>query len=649
MTEVDYLEMIRQLPDVDPAIGEEPRSYGRRGESMILWRSVLGLVVVASLVVGCGGSGEELSRVDAGVTDLGSDDAGRGDSGVGDTVTGDGGKAETEDEGDAGFGHGEEQTVTFVPAPVPELNTTPGPDDAPVYLFLYMHTEDHINHELSEERYVRIVPVLAETAAAAPDAGLVWTIMFQGADARTVAERNGETGVADMLKKHASDGIIEFGYHAYHDPTYFNRPQLSFTADTLWEELVTGLLSWVSCEKNPLQGGCVAETGGGVMAILDNFGPVDAVSGLYTFKAASIEGGAGRHAVWKHLPKRLVGFAFPDHGPADDAEDYLTNLGNLMEILTPSIDTSGAVLWIDNVIKLNDGNPVQNIGTVVMKEGVADAKDKLFALDRTRPHIFNVHMGDKYLYTGQGTSPTKWAYANPDNPELPPEYLLTPEISEERYQDTFKTLQWLANEFVAANPGSRFVRAQEIIELVAPPEYWTVTADTLDVLARWALLNWDGAPPNWVSDGEEFYSIRDLFVLLVLSFGGGFPDSQQLPMAYGPHADSAASVAEVTVSAQSVVEVAADLAPLFAPSADWELTPSCIVAAEYELGGVKLSAAQFLYAMATVYASIAAGAPVTEVTVPATASMPETLEILDKLGCPACQGSSWSLKPARIR
>jgi hypothetical protein len=33
-------------------------------------------------------------------------------------------------------------------------------DGAPSYLFLFTHTEDHINHELSEERYLRIGPMI---------------------------------------------------------------------------------------------------------------------------------------------------------------------------------------------------------------------------------------------------------------------------------------------------------------------------------------------------------------------------------------------------------------------------------------------------------------------------------------------------------
>ncbi|HEY5625593.1 MAG TPA: hypothetical protein VIT93_03790 [Dehalococcoidia bacterium] len=83
---------------------------------------------------------------------------------------------------------------------------------APSYLFLFTHTEDQFNHDLSEERYWRLGSVMEEIAADYPDLGMTWTIEFQGADAETVLNRNSETGLADYLLSLKDRGLVEFGY-----------------------------------------------------------------------------------------------------------------------------------------------------------------------------------------------------------------------------------------------------------------------------------------------------------------------------------------------------------------------------------------------------------------------------------------------------
>ena len=119
---------------------------------------------------------------------------------------------------------GLERNSDFIPAPVPLLAASAPAQDQPLYVYLFTHTEDPFNHELSEERYLRFVPEVEARATADPEAHLNWTIMFQGSDAQTVAERNPQTGVVDLLRAANQAGVVDFGYHAHHDPTYRNRP-----------------------------------------------------------------------------------------------------------------------------------------------------------------------------------------------------------------------------------------------------------------------------------------------------------------------------------------------------------------------------------------------------------------------------------------
>lgn len=543
----------------------------------------------------------------------------------------------------------------FVPAPVPPLQDAPR-QQAPLYFYLFTHTEDPFNHDLSEERYIRFVPEIEARAASHPDVGLVWTIEFQGTDAYAVAQRNPQTGVLDLLRQAYNQGVVQFGYHAHHDATYNNRPQNGFTDTTPWEDLVNGMLEWVRCFREVTTGNCLSPTGGGIEYVNEYFGPVQVVSGDFMVSDMAYEGGPATHAVKAILPDRLLSFGYPDHGPFA-AGARRDKVAELMRRLTPTHETSSTVFWADNVIKMTGGSPIDGTRGIDPLRGPGYAQQMLSGLDRSRPNLVLTGIASKFLYTQQkgqsNTSPTIYGYAHPDAPQLPPEYLNPPEVKEQLYQNSLQTLDYLLDEVLPANPGARFVDSAEVIQMVAPPDYWNVSPAQLDVLARWALLNWTDRPPDWVSDGTDFYSLRDLFALLTQAFGAGAnpgsgPDLR-LPLAYGPLQAVDASQ-EVVLSRDEIVALARQLAPNFAPGQPWQVTPNAMVQPSYQTSAGTITAAQLLYGMALVYAADYAGTPVASVTLPATQAMPVTYDLLKEIGCLAtCSGTAWSFKPARLR
>ncbi len=538
--------------------------------------------------------------------------------------------------------------IDFVPEPLPELVTETDRDDAPIYIFLFTHTEDHINHELSEERYLRLAPMLEELAADNPEAHLVWNLELQGADARTVAERNSETHIVDMLREHARNGLIHFGYHAHHDPTYVNRPQNDLVETSSWLEVVEAIDEWVSCAKDPLRGGCIAETGGGITAITEHFGPVELVTGLSVGRGlGQYESRGAHHAVARYLPDRLLGFCFPDHGPTDRYPDYQEEIGALMNTLSPSIDTSRTVLWMDDTIRINDGDPANGNSFGAIHRNIRLLGEFVENIDRSRPHVYNAFIGSKYIYTASGTSPTIWAYSHPDDPELPPEQLNDRREIEQSYENTLTALTYLIDEVFAGNPGSRFVGPDELIELVAPSDYWDVTDDQLDVIARWVILSWTDGPPPFVSDGVDFYSLRDAIGLLASALSSDFPDHVALQLFHGPLTEEPGA-GECSLPASEILDVAADVFALLEPDTEWQETPRNILPSSFETSAGSLNAAQLLYAMAMVYASTHAGTPLEEIDVPTGRAVPETYSVLQDYGCLACTDTAWSLKPARI-
>ncbi len=539
---------------------------------------------------------------------------------------------------------------SFTPAPIPDLKGGSS-GQQPLYFFLFTHTEDPFNHELNEERYMRLVPEVQARAASHPQAHLVWTIQFQGSDAQTVAERNPQTGVLDRLRAAHQAGVVEFGYHAHHDPTYNNRPQNSFTETTPWEDLVNGMVDWLGCVKDVNKGGCIQPTGGGISVVQDYFGPVQVVSGSYLQADTAYEGDPASHAALKLLPGRILGFGFPDHGPFAQPE-IRAAAGTLMERLTPTNETSATIFWADNVIKISDGSPLENASSIDTLKGAKVAATTLAQYDLSRPNIVLTGFASKYIYTRTGTSPTIHGYAHPEAPQLPTESLNSPKDQALNYQKTLQTLDYLLDEVLPAHPESRFVNSADIIQMVAPPDYWDINPSQLDVMARWALHNWTNRPPDWVSNGVDFFSLRDLFALLTLALGEGTTTGDgmwQLPVAYGPLSPVDANAA-VTLSRDEIVALATQLAPNFSPNQPWQVTPKAMIQPIYPTSTSDITAAQLLYGMAVVYAADAAGTPVNAVTLPATQAMPVTYDLLRQIGCVnTCSGTAWSFKPARIR
>jgi hypothetical protein len=531
-------------------------------------------------------------------------------------------------------------------APVKGLVTASSTTKATVYFFLFTHTEDHINHQLSEDRYLKLAPVVASLAGQSPDAHLVWTIMLMGADAKTISDRTklGQSTVATLLKTHAAQGVIQFGYHAFHDPTYTNRPQNSLTNGASWQDEVGALDQWISCEKDPLYGGCVKDSGGGIEAIQNNFGSVKIVSGAYPFSDGVFETDSGFHTIAKHEPTRQVGFGFSDHGPGLDK----TKVQQLLSLMAPSVETSPSVFWMNNAIRINDSGLTPGVSTLDLKQGKSYVETSLKGVDRSRPHLFNVGFASKYLYTKSGTSPTKWAYANPTSPELPLSQQNSASQTQKLYDDTSAALSYLALDFVKANSGSRFVSSDDVVAAIAPSAYWTVNKATLDALARWIVQKWNGRPPNYASDGVDFYSLRDSFTLLAKALGESeLPISTQLTAAYGPRTSESGAGA-VALSATEIRSLAKNLAQKYV-SESWASTPTAQLEGSVQTSAGSINTAQLLYAMALCYAKTYAKHAFSTVQVPASEAMPETYQLLKDLGSARPEGDAWSLKPARIR
>lgn len=537
----------------------------------------------------------------------------------------------------------EELTIATDELPAaPTIRTTstpPSGSEYPTYFFLFTHTEDHINHTLSEERYTRIGPMLETLQEAYPSEDITWTIEFQGADAQTVAERDSMTGTATYLRSLAAQGLVEFGYHAHHDPTYLNRPQKKLNSTSTWQQVYDALFSWVSCEKDPLKGGCVAPTGGGLMVVQEYFGPVQIVTGVGAGEGAQIERSAGAEAIRSLAPDRLVGFGFPDHGATRKDAGYIEARDALMRLLSPADDTTSTTFWMDNTIRINDGVPLEGLQSITLRDGAAAVQADLQQLDSSHVNIINTGVADKFLYAASQSSPTVWAYAHPTNPELSGDQLLTAVQKEKGYVNTQAALEYLLGTYLSDDRSeSGFVSADQVADLVTSDDFWEVDAEELQSIAAWIVQNWNGEPPVYTYDGRNYYSLTDSFALLVNAIGGRSSEGV-VSRWYGPWALPETKASSVAIEAQDLIV----FAQMFGDGPEVE--------AAYSVGEETLSAGQLLYAMAYQYllqSEKEFDGQWNTILIPATTSLSDSYSLLEDLGCIGCADTSWSLKPARF-
>lgn len=526
--------------------------------------------------------------------------------------------------------YGENERVVILNAP--ELQNVNYSGDAPLYLYTFTHTEDHINHELSEERYWRIGEIV-ENLIDQYKIPFTWTIQFQGADANTVAERNDETGLLDYLLSMNKSGYIEFGYHGHHDPTYNNRPHKNLGTGFTFDDMYEALYEWMTCKKDGLRGGCIATTGGGIDGILKHFGQVEVVSGIGSGTGLLVERGAASLAINELLPGRLLGFGFPDHGATLKNDNYTDARDELLEIMTPTNDTSSSILWFDNTLRLNDGIPLDGLNTLSMKDTIEDANEILNGVDRSRPNTLNVGIADKYIYTAPGTSPTKWAYANRVEPELPDQWVNSRSVIEGYYNQTEETLEYLMG--LATQGDVEFVSSDGVVDLMVDNDYWSVDEEELENIVAWLLNEWNTTPPAYVYDGEDYYSLTDTFYLLISGLRGSYVESGLVSVMYGPWSD----VHDRTQAR----EIDANALRSFAHEFDEAMIPEVIT-----IDRVRYSPAQILYALAYLYLADEQGAQISSIDIPATENAPETYELLELMECEDCLDTSWSMKPARF-
>ena len=150
------------------------------------------------------------------------------------------------------------------------------PKEQPLYICLTADISDHVNLDMTEMRLRRILPMLERYRDAHPNENIRATVLFSGAVAEALVERNGQTHILDFVKDFIHRGVIEVGYDGSAEPTYAKRPlvnlQKAHTGEERYQERATVAEEFLTQARDPLTGAPEPGKDGGLKRMQEIFG-----------------------------------------------------------------------------------------------------------------------------------------------------------------------------------------------------------------------------------------------------------------------------------------------------------------------------------------------------------------------------------------
>ena len=567
----------------------------------------------------------------------------------------------------------------------------------PIYVYLYARVTDHVNMSITEDRLHRVLPMVDKFRKQHPEARVSATILFSGAAAEALVQRNAQSRIVDFVKGYIRQGVIEVGYDGSDEPTYQHRPLLDFahaqTAEDRWQLRVSANQRFLSEGRDPLTGAPDAHATGGLQKMREVFG-VPAVLTAMTLSIPIHPGSADESAALvpiedmppdPHFARPLrkppvfmsglkpewggdselvellrrdgmnpIIFGVPDTNPGF-IPGFTEGRAGFGGLISPAPQTAPELYWQDNVLRSSEAS--DRVRLVHASGGIDAIKAAIEKADRTRVHVVHVELAseDDYLqpdFIKSGDArPLKYAYDHPQSPNLPQDALAPVEAIEESYSKEEALLKWLVEDFFPKDRGSRVISNKGLMQLVEPPTGFSLSTASLRIaLADYlrAAGNDTVLPPSFRADGH-YLSLADMFQVLSDEFAefnrtGKFPASVKVAQVYGPIAlltGHGPNSGEVSVAA--IARVCAELAPSLHDESIDSAIPRNRVPNYVKVDGISMNSAQFLRLMA---GALQNPEPDAKLPVRMTYSFTGTLMLYPKLRNLNDAGFGWTLKPA---
>jgi hypothetical protein len=539
------------------------------------------------------------------------------------------------------------------------LMVAAAPPSQPVYIVLYSRFYDHSHQHTTDERLQRLLPLLTRLQKEYPQSGVSALFQFSGTVSEVLEEENGGLHLVDQLKDASRKGLVDIGYTGEEEPSYLYRPKpnlmMADTPEARWAAKAEAAERFLTDFKNPVTGLPVPGLSGGLKRTQEVFGPVAFVSGI-----SALLGGdsAGTNELRKLSPNAMAtGIPAPD--PRRGIEGFGFSAAQFSKFMSPDSFDSPEVFWEDNVLRLSDAS-LTDYRPHSTDENLDSLKKAFQKLDRSHIRVIKLEVASykRYLTRRADGSvvidPMEWMYYHPDDPKIPTNMkpLVPQSAVEAGYANDEATLKWLLNDFLPANPGSRFISVHELAALSAPVGSEVSAADlgalASDIDGRFVKMPMTA--PDFGQVGNNYFTLAESFDLFAqalasLSKTGSLPKAVPFVTQYGPLTlpnDMGAMTGSVAVS--DVLKTASQIAPRLRNAA-WKRVPDNSAPGLIDIGTLHLNAAQFLRLMAQAYLDPSPSKilKVNAVTLSTRAGFmfPKNTLMTD-------QSNSWTYKPAPL-
>jgi hypothetical protein len=555
----------------------------------------------------------------------------------------------------------------------------------PVYIYLYARVSDQVNIEISEDRLRHILPLVERYRQMHPESRISATVLFSGAVSQALEQRNAQTHILDFVKDYIRRGVIEPGYDGADEPTYQHRPTLDFAGqqspEDRWKMRQSVAERFLAEARDPLTG-APASGAGGFKEMQAVIGPPASIWGLeLSLKTTRPAGRAPSKggSPPSTIPVPVTG-VFTEVGGDTEALQALRpyNTTAIMrgiaainpaqfvgfrnasrrfsQLMAPIPEAAPEIFWQDYVLRMSEAyGPIH---PVKAQDGVEALKAVLDVAFRDTLQVIRVELGgvEKYLQPAFAktalNAPLKYAYDHPADPKLPADARRPPAETAAAWTKEDAAMQWLAEVYLPANKGSRFVANASLLKMVAPPAGFDIpTADLravlTDTLSKWGN---DTFLSSYISVKGHYLSLAEVFQVLTAELAelhrtGKLPETVKAVKVYGPIrlvTGHGPNVGEVTVA--DLARVCADLdGPLHDDSST--SLPHNAIPPVLKINGMDLNPAQVLRLMAQ---AVVNPAPETSLRVRMTYMLAETGGVYPKTRPLFDAGFVWTFKPAPL-
>jgi hypothetical protein len=530
----------------------------------------------------------------------------------------------------------------------------------PVFIVLYTRFYDHSHQFLNNQRVQRLLPLLEKLRVKYPNSGIASLFEFSGSMSQVFLEYNDSLHVVDSIKGASQRGLIDIGYTGEDEPSYLYRPKPDLigadTPEKRWIAQAEAAERFLTDFKDPITGRPVSGLTGGLKHMQEVFGPAAFIQGVS-------EPIGGDSAV-THEVRKLNGDAMMLGVPPSDVrrgiESYGASAKAFAEAMSPAPDTSPEVFWEDGALRLSNVSLSDNRPRST--DDPIDALKKTFAaLDRTKVRVVALEFGSykRYLVKRPDGSvtwdPMEWMYYHPDSPQFPPNMkpFLAQRDIDTGYKNEEAVLKWLLEEYLPANPGSRFLSIRDLAKLAGPERPSEVSWDQIKTLAADFETRFKPFPTrlvDFLQAGGKYFSDAEAFALMAeaLAAAGqtGTPAASIKPLpVYGPiSVPNDMGPIKGTVTVREVLQAAARIAPPLR-NTEWKLIPENAIPTYIQVGALRVNATQFFRMMALACLDLSPDKvlPVSPMTLHSDAVFryPKNTPVTD-------QGMGWTLKPAPL-